>query len=162
MKNAFLHGQLNETVFMSQPLGYVSSVYPDHVCLLNRALYGLKQAPRAWFDLLTTFLHKIIFQGSKSDYSMFVYSSSVGMAVLLLYVDDIIITASATTLLDDLIGSLKKEFQMTDLGTLYYFLGIEVQSLHDGLFLCQQKYVSDLLECVGMLSCKSVATPLPT
>ena len=70
--------------------------------------YGLKHMPRAWFDRFTTFLCKIGFQGSKSDYSIFVYSSSVGMDVLLLYIDDIIITASATTLLDDLIGSLKK------------------------------------------------------
>ena len=94
--------------------------------------------------------------------SMFVYSSSIGMAVLFLYVDDIIITASITALLDDLISSLKKEFRMTDLGALHYFLGIAVQSLPDGLFLCQQKYTSDLLERAGMLSYKSVTMSLPS
>ena len=117
--------------------------------------------PTAWFGRFT-FLRKLGFQGSKSDYSMFDNSSSIGMVVFLLYVDDIIITASTIALLDDLIGSLKKEFRMADLGALHYFLGIVVQSLPNGLFLCQQKYASDLLERAGMLSCKSITTPLPS
>ena len=84
------------------------------------------------------------------------------MEVLLLYVDDIIITASSSTLLHRLITSLKKEFRMTNLGSLHYFLGIQVQPLHNGLFLSQHKYATDLLSRAGMDSCKIISTPLPS
>ena len=93
---------------------------------------------------------------------MFVYSSSSGMVVLLLYVDDIILTASTSSLLQFLLDSLKQEFRMTDLGKLHYFLGIEVQNLKEGLFLCQRKYAMDLINRACMLSCKPISTPLPT
>ena len=119
---------------MRQPTGFVNSQHPDYVCHLHRALYGLKQAPRAWFHRFTTFLTKIGFIGSTSDYSMFVFTTAHDMAVLLLYVDDILITASSSTLLQRLIESLKAEFRMTDLGSLHYFLGVQVQQIRDGLF----------------------------
>ncbi|GJV14499.1 ribonuclease H-like domain-containing protein [Tanacetum coccineum] len=99
VKNDFLHGQLSETVYMHQPPGFVDSAHPDYVCHLQRSLYGLKQAPQAW----------------GSD-----------VAYLLLYVDDIILTASSTALLQRIITLLHSEFAMTDLGSLNYFFGMSV------------------------------------
>ncbi|GLU00649.1 hypothetical protein SLE2022_179980 [Rubroshorea leprosula] len=107
VKNAFLNGHLSEPVYMSQPPGFVDPQYPDRVCLLQRALYGLKQAPRAWFQRFAAFLSSCGFIQAYSDCSMFLYRSNGMLAVLLLYVDDIILTASTQSLLHRIISSLK-------------------------------------------------------
>ncbi|GKC42476.1 ribonuclease H-like domain-containing protein [Tanacetum coccineum] len=99
VKNDFLHGQLSETVYMHQPSGFVDSAHPDYVCHLQRSLYGLKQAPRAWFQRFTSFITRVGFKHSKIDTSLFVYRQGSNIAYLLLYVDDIVLTASSTTLL---------------------------------------------------------------
>ena len=124
VKNAFLHGTIEQNIFMAQPQGFVDPAHPHYVCKLNRALYGLRQAPRAWFQRFTPFLKSLRFHGSKADYSMFVYNSDEDMAILLLYVDDIVLTASSPSLLHRLLTHLKEEFSMNDLGQLNYFLGI--------------------------------------
>ena len=129
---------------MAQPQGFVDPAHPHYVCKLNRALYGLRQAPRAWFQCFTTFLKSLEFHGSRADYSMFVYNSDDSMAILLLYVDDIVLTASSPSLLHRLLTQLKAEFSMNDLGRLNYFLGIQVLENKDGLFLSQQKYATFL------------------
>ncbi|KAK1648322.1 hypothetical protein QYE76_066127 [Lolium multiflorum] len=99
VKNAFLHGELAETVYCTQPSGFVDSNLPNHVCRLNKSLYGLKQAPRTWFLRFTTFLHTLGFVSSKSDTSLLVLRTATTTAYLLLYVDDIILTASTTSTL---------------------------------------------------------------
>ncbi|KAK1683226.1 hypothetical protein QYE76_044074 [Lolium multiflorum] len=99
VSNAFLHGHLEEQVFCQQPTGFVDSAHPDHVCLLSRSLYGLKQAPRAWYQRIVAFLHQLGFRSTRSDASLFVYNNGATTAYLLLYVDDIILTASSTDLL---------------------------------------------------------------
>ncbi|GJY51271.1 ribonuclease H-like domain-containing protein [Tanacetum coccineum] len=109
VKNAFLHGQLSETVYMHQPPGFVDSAHPDYVCHLQRSLYGLKQAPRAWFQRFASFITRVGFQHSKTDTSLFVYHMGSDVAYLLLYVDDIILTASSTALLQRIITLLHKE-----------------------------------------------------
>ena len=98
VKNAFLHGHLNETVYMHQPMGFRSKTYPDHVCLLKKSLYGLKQAPRAWYKRFADFVATIWFTHSKSDHSLFIYKNGSNIAYILLYVDDIILTASSDRL----------------------------------------------------------------
>ena len=95
MKNAFLHGTLSETVYSSQPAGFVDSSRPDMVCRLNKSLYGLKQAPRAWYSWFVTFLLSLGFTEAKSDTSLFIYRHGNVTAYLLLYVDDIVLTASS-------------------------------------------------------------------
>ena len=145
VKNAFLHGTLNETVYCQQPLGFENPSSPNLVCLLHKSLYGLKQAPRAWFHRFATFIQTIGFLPSKSDTSLFIFQSSGHTAYLLLYVDDIILTASSTTFLHHIITQLNNEFAMTDLGPLHHFLGIAVSRSHDSLFLSQRQYVIDLL-----------------
>lgn len=159
VKNAFLHGSLNETVFCRQPLGFVNPSFPDHVCRLNKSLYGLKQAPRAWFHHFATFIQTLGFLPSRSDSSLFILQSQSHTAYLLLYVDDIVLTASSTSFLNTIIASLRHEFCMTDLGALHHFLGIAVTRSSSGLFLSQCQYVLDLLSKAGMSDCHSSSTP---
>ncbi|GJS47473.1 ribonuclease H-like domain-containing protein [Tanacetum coccineum] len=122
VKNVFLHGHLSETVYMHQPPGFVDPNKPNYVCHLQRSLYGLKQAPRAWFQRFASYATRVGFQHSKTDSSLFVFHRGSDIAYLLLYVDDIILTASSSAFLQRIITSLHSEFAMTDLGSLNYFL----------------------------------------
>jgi hypothetical protein len=162
VKNAFLHGTLTETVYCSQPAGFVDSSCPDMVCRLNKSLYGLKQAPRAWYSRFATFLLTLGFVEAKSDTSLFIYHHADGVAYLLLYVDDIVLTASSTQLLQQIITSLQQEFAMKDLGRLHHFLGVTVESRQTGLLLHQRQYALDILERAGMTNCKPCSTPVDT
>jgi hypothetical protein len=126
VKNAFLHGTLTETVFCSQPTRFADSVLPDHVCKLNKSLYGLKQAPRAWYSRFATYLFSLGFTEAKSDTSLFIFRRGTDTVYLLLYVDDIVLTASSPQLLHRVIEARKKEFAMKDLGPLHFFLGVAV------------------------------------
>jgi hypothetical protein len=162
VKNAFLHGSLEETVYYQQPLGFEDKNHPDHVCLLQKSLYGLKQAPRAWFQRFSSFLQTIHFTPSLSDTSLFIYHHSNDISYLLLYVDDIFLTASSQPFLDHIITLLCSEFPMTDLGLLLQFLNIAVLRDSLGLFLSQRQYIIDLLSCVGMLYCQPSRTPVDT
>lgn len=114
VKNAFLNGTLDETVYMHQPPGFRDPTKPEHVCLLKRSLYGLKQSPRAWNQRFAQYARRIGFVQSKADPSLFVYHQATGTTYLLLYVDDIGLTTSSTQLLHNIISSLRQEFEMTD------------------------------------------------
>ena len=162
VKNAFLHGSLQETVYCQQPLGFENPSFPTHVCLLQKSLYGLKQAPRAWFQRFSSFIQTIGFTPSLSDTSLFVYHQTSDTAYLLLYVDDIILTASSQKFLDHIVSLLRSEFSMTDLGLLHHFLGIAVVRDSSSLFLSQRQYILDLLNRAGMLDCQSSRTPVDT
>ncbi|GKB08731.1 ribonuclease H-like domain-containing protein [Tanacetum coccineum] len=162
VKNAFLHGSLSETVYMHQPPGFRDPQHPDHVCLLQRSLYGLKQAPRAWFQRFAAYAARVGFHHSRCDSSLFIYRQGADTAYLLLYVDDIVLTASSSDLLQQIITSLHAEFSMTDLGSLNYFLGISVTRNASGMFLSQQKYATEVLDRAGMLNCKPCRTPVDT
>ncbi|XP_026378433.1 uncharacterized protein LOC113272854 [Papaver somniferum] len=129
VSNAFLHGFLDEYVYMSQPQGFINPDYPPDF-------------------------------KSVSDNSMFVLHSQSGILVLLLYVDDILLTGSSVMMIDALITSLKQEFAMNELGNLGYFLGIEAVRNNDSLVLTQKKYTSELLYKTNMLDCKSCDTPV--
>jgi hypothetical protein len=122
VKNVFLHGTLTETVYCSQPQGFADPALPTHVCKLNKSLYGLKQAPRPWYSRFATFLFSLGFTEAKSDTSPFVFRRGQETVYLLLYVDDIVLTASSTQLLQRVIAALKQEFAMKDLGPLHFFL----------------------------------------
>jgi hypothetical protein len=162
VNNAFLHGRLQERVYCQQPAGFVDTTRPDHVCLLDKSLYGLKQAPRAWFDRFAAFIRSVGFTAARSDPSLFVLQQRTGTAYLLLYVDDIVLTASTPELLRQIQQRLFAEFSMKDLGPLHYFLGISVTRSSSGFFLSQQKYADELLERANMVGCKAVTTPVDT
>ncbi|KAH9663755.1 retrovirus-related pol polyprotein from transposon RE1 [Citrus sinensis] len=135
VNNAFLNGDLIEDVFMQQPEGFVSE--GGYVCKLNKALYGLKQAPRAWHDVKSIIL-------------------------ILIYVDDILITGSDSDLLESFIAKLSKVFALKDLGLVTYFLGVEVCYTDNGMHLSQTKYIKDLLSKALMQNCKETDTPFST
>jgi len=157
VKNAFLHGFLQEEVYMEQPPGYIDPEFPSHVCCLQRALYGLKQASRAWFQRFSHFLFGLGFLANRADSSLFVHHGHHGVLYLLLYVDDMIITSSNQLMLRTLINRLAQEFSMKDLGDLHYFLGIEVIRNDKGIFLSQAKYALDLLTHADMVDCKPIS-----
>lgn len=161
VKSAFLHGDLHEDIYMTQPAGFVDPTRPNHVCKLDKAIYGLKQAPRAWFDKFSTFLLEYGFSCSKADPSLFMYHHDGMTMVLLLYVDDIILTGSDKDLFSHLIEALSTKFAMKDLGNLHYFLGIQVEATESGMFLHQNKYAEDILYQAGMAECNPMHTPLP-
>jgi hypothetical protein len=160
IQNAFLHGQLSEDVFMSQPPGYQHPSYPTHVCKLNKAIYGLKQAPRAWFSRLSSRLLQLGFHGSLSDTSLFIYKSKSFTMFILIYVDDIIITCSNSTEIDELLILLQYDFAVKDFGKLNYFLGVEVIPNDHGAVLSQQRYILDILKCTKMIEAKPVSSPM--
>uniref|UniRef100_A0A8R7PVX6 Reverse transcriptase Ty1/copia-type domain-containing protein n=1 Tax=Triticum urartu TaxID=4572 RepID=A0A8R7PVX6_TRIUA len=106
VKNAFLHGTLQKEVYFLQPAGFVDETKPDHVCRLAKSLYGLKQAPRAWFLRFASFVTSIGFRATRSDSSLFLYNNGPDAAFLLLYVDDIVLTASSPALLQRIVSEL--------------------------------------------------------
>ncbi|XP_057503724.1 uncharacterized mitochondrial protein AtMg00810-like [Actinidia eriantha] len=158
VKNAFLNGDLQEEVYMTPPPGYVHA--PNQVCRLRRALYGLKQAPRAWFAKFSSTISQLGFSSSNYDSALFLKKFTHGTVLLLLYVDDMIITGDDLHGIEDLKTFLRQQFEMKDLGNLSYFLGIEVSSTSDGHYLSQTKYASDLLSRAGLTDNKTVDTPL--
>ena len=137
MKNAFLHGDLKETIYKHQPLGFWDLSHPDYVCLLKKLLYGLKQAPWAGYQWFANYVSCLGFSHSKADHSLFIYHQGNAMAYILLYVDDIILTTSVDALRKSIMTSLSSELAMKDLGPLSYFLGITVTRHAGGLFLSQ-------------------------
>jgi hypothetical protein len=137
VKNVFLHGTLSETINCSQPTGFVDTVQPNRIYLLNKSLYELKQAPRAWYNQFTTYTTSLGFVEAKSKTSSFIFQHDTDTVYLLLYIDDIILTASSAALLQLTISALKWEFAMKDLGPLHHFLGVFVQHPADMLFLTQ-------------------------
>jgi len=131
---------------MAQPPGFANSAKSSYVCRLHKSLYSLKQAPRAWYNRLSEFLLSIGFQASKVDASLFILSLNGAMIYLLVYVDDILLTESNSALLHRLITLLQTEFKLQDLGSVHFFLGIEVKPIAMGLLLSQHKYALDIIQ----------------
>ncbi|RVW39905.1 Retrovirus-related Pol polyprotein from transposon RE1 [Vitis vinifera] len=126
VNNAFLHGELTAIVFMAQPPGFKDLSKPHHVCRLKKAIYGLKQAPWAWYTTLKTAILQLGFQNSKADSSLFIYSQGSTLCYFLVYVDDFVITGNNPTLVASIIKQLGDMFSLKDIGSLHFFLGIEV------------------------------------
>ena len=156
VKNSFLNGDLNEEVHMQPPPGL--SHPPDKVYRLRRAFYGLKQAPRAWFAKFSSIVSRLCFSISSYDSVLFLRCTGKGTILLLLYVDDMIITSDDLSGIQELKNFLSQNFEMKDLGHLSYFLGLEITSSDDGFYLTQAKYTSDLLSRVGLTDHKIVNT----
>ncbi|KAJ0919654.1 putative RNA-directed DNA polymerase [Helianthus annuus] len=157
--NAFLHGTITEDVYMKLPQGYYSK-NESKVCKLVKSLYGLKQAPRKWNERLTDVLLKNGFVQSKCDHSLFVMSKPGVTVFLLVYVDDIVVTGNSVDEIEKIKHVLHETFRIKDLGTLKYFLGIEVLYNQSSMCLSQRKYCLELLSEFGYLGCKPVSTPV--
>ena len=159
VKNAFLHGDLQEEIYMKLPFGMTTSS-PHDGCKLKRSLYGLKQAPRAWFEKFRSTLLSFSFTQSQYDSSLFLHTSTSSIVILLVYVDDIIITGIDYGLITKLQQLLHATFHMKDLGQLTYFLGLEVHYRSHGLFVNQHNYIQDLITLAGLEETSSVDTPM--
>ncbi|CAM8992435.1 unnamed protein product [Rhodiola kirilowii] len=160
--NAFLHGSLDEDVYMKLPPGYFKyEREAGKVCKLTKSLYGLKQAPRQWFAKFTEALLKFGFTQSLNDYSLFTLQEGTEFIILLVYVNDVLLTCTSLVLIDNIKAFIHDKFKIKDLGTLKYFLGLEVARNSTGVFLHQRKYAMYILTDQGMVDCKPAKTPLP-
>ena len=160
VKNAFLHGDIEEEVFMKLPPGHPQSGNSSLVCKLHKSIYGLKQSPRAWHAKLSTTLEALGFQKSSVDSSLYVKLKPNDSLMVLIYVDDLIITGHDSGSIKQLKESLQQKFPIKDLGQLKYFLGIEMATSSKGLYLNQRRYIIDLLQDSNLLYSKPAATPL--
>lgn len=163
VNNAFLHGDLNEEVYMKLPPGYNrkgESLPSNAVCLLHKSLYGLKQASRQWFSKFSTAIMGLGFSQSPSDHSLFIKNVDGLFIALLVYVDDVIIASNNQGAIADLKSELNKLFKLKDLGDVKYFLGLEIAKSSTGICVSQRKYVLDLLSDFGYLGCKAASTPM--
>ncbi|CAM8885096.1 unnamed protein product [Rhodiola kirilowii] len=161
VNNAFLHGDLHEEVYMTFPPGFFKKEkQAGMVCKLNKSLYGLKQAPRQWFSKFADALSSYGFLQSPNDHSLFTFDHNGDFLILLVYVDDVVLTGTSTSQIDKVKAYIHVEFQIKDLGYLKYFLGIEVARSSSGIFINQRQYVLDLLSEVGLLACKPSSTPM--
>ena len=140
--------------------GMRNAYYPHHVFRLHKVIYGLKQALRAWYQALRTFLLGLVFVTSHANSSLFVYSRHNALIYFVVYVNNLIIIGSYTSLVDNIIRKLDSKFSTKDLGVLSFFCGFEVLATSTGLLLSQQKYVIDLLSKQNMLDSKPVSTPI--
>jgi hypothetical protein len=158
VNNAFLHGELQEDVYMMLPPGVTSSK-PNQVCKLLKSLYGLKQASRKWYEKLTSILLQQNYTQASADHSLFIKKTDSSFTVLLVYVDDIILAGNSLVEFQHIKSILHSTFKIKDLGQLKYFLGLEVAHSKQGISLCQRKYCLDLLSDSNTISSKPVSTP---
>lgn len=129
MNNAFFNGDLEETIYVVKPKGCEDPKFPSYVCKLNKSLYGLKQAPQAWYDKLRKFLLSLCFQWSASYFSLFHKNCVGSLLLILVYVDDILVTRDSQQKIASVIQSQNAEFALKTLGDVNYFLGIEVHKV---------------------------------
>lgn len=161
IKNAFLNGDLEEEVFMEVPQGLDLNLTGNKVCKLKKSLYGLKQSPRAWFDRFAKAVVRLGYTQCQADHTLFLRTSQAKkISLLIVYVDDIILSGNDEEELQKLKKQLAQEFEVKDLGNLKYFLGMEVARSRKGIVVSQRKYTLDLLKETGMIGCKPVDTPM--
>lgn len=142
---------------MDQPQGFVQDA--SLVCKLLCSLYGLKQAPQAWYEKMDSFLLSTSFTHCNSNPIVYIYNLEGEILILVLYVDDFLITSSSSSMIQHAKHALMEQFKMTDLGLLYYFIGLQVIQSSYGISIYQQKYALDMLQHFGMLDYKPTPTP---
>lgn len=160
VKSAFLNGYLEEEVYIEQPPGYSIQGKEDKVYRLKKALYGLKQAPRAWNTRIDEYFRRNGFIKSPHEHTLYTKKNGYrDIMIVCLYVDDMIFTGNNPGMSDDFKKAMTKEFEMTDIGEMSYFLGVEVKQMQDGIFVSQKKYAEQILNKFKMKDCKPVVTP---
>ena len=160
VKCAFLNGYLNEEVFVEQPKGFEDPHFLNHVLRLKKALYGLKQAPRAWYDRLTQYLLDKGFKRGYADRTLFVKNDEDYLLIAQVYVDDIVFRATIDAQAIEFSKEMKKEFEMSMVRELTFFLGLQVKQRKEGIFISQEKYVRNIVKKFGLDSKKHASTPM--
>ena len=159
IKNAFLNRDLSEEVYMELSPGFKSAGQTGQVCKLKKSLYGLKQSPRAWFERFTKAVRQQGYKQAHIDHTLFFKHEGGKSTILIVYVDDIILTGDNVSEMDFLIKKLAEEFEIKNLGMLRYFLGMDIARNRSSISVSQRKYVLDLLKDTGLFRCKPVDTP---
>ncbi|GJR66897.1 putative ribonuclease H-like domain-containing protein [Tanacetum coccineum] len=162
VKSAFLYGTIDEEVYVSQPPGFVDPDHPKKVYKVVKALYGLHQAPRAWYATLSTFLEKHGYRRGTIDKTLFIKKNKKNIMLVQVYVDDIIFGSTKKSWCDKFETLIKGRFQMSLMGELTFFLGLQVKQSQNGLFISQDKYVADMLKKFDLASVKTTITPMET
>ncbi|GJV24027.1 retrovirus-related pol polyprotein from transposon TNT 1-94 [Tanacetum coccineum] len=158
VKSAFLNGFINEEVYVAQPPGFIDFEKPDHVYKLKKALYGLKQAPKAWYDRLKAFLIKHEYKMGMVDNTLFTKKKSSNLIIIQIYVDDIIFGLTCQDMCDEFAKIMHDEFEMSMMGELNFFLGLQIKQMEDGIFFNQSKYIKEMLKKFGLEESKPMKT----
>jgi hypothetical protein len=158
IKSAFLNGLLQEEIYVEQPPGFDDPNFLNHVYKLHKALYGLNQAPRAWYECLKEFLLKNGFEIGKADSTLFIQRNGKDIFVCQIYVDDIIFGSTNDKFCEEFSRIMTKRFEMSMMGELKFFLGFQIKQMKEGTFLCQTKYVKDMLKRFDMANSKPIKT----
>ncbi|GJR27963.1 retrovirus-related pol polyprotein from transposon TNT 1-94 [Tanacetum coccineum] len=162
VKTAFLNGPLKEEVYVSQLEGFIDPEFPNHVYRLKKALYGLKQAPRAWYDKLSSFLIAHGFNKGIIDPTLFTRRHGGDILLVQVYVDDIIFGSTNPDFSKRFANLMKNNFEMSMMGELKFFLGLQVHQSPRGIFISQSQYAIELLKKHGLDECVSMSTPMAT
>ena len=160
VKSAFLNGHLEEEIFIEQPEGFVVQGSEDKVYKLKKALYGLKQAPRAWYARINSYLLDLGFHRSPVEPTLYVNIENDERLIVSVYVDDLLITGSKDALVNKFKNQMRAEFEMSDLGEMHFFLGMEITQSDAGIFICQQKYAKEILKKFQLENARPCNTPL--
>ncbi|KAK2450481.1 putative mitochondrial protein [Trifolium repens] len=160
VKSAFLNGVISEEVYVKQPLGFEDLKNPEYVFELKKSLYGLKQAPRAWYERLSNFLLENGFQKGQIDNTLFRKTTKKDILIIQIYVDDIIFGSTNASLCKNFSKLMQDEFEMSMMGELKFFLGIQINQGKDGTYIHQSKYTKELLKKFNLEDCKIMSTPM--
>ncbi|GKA17576.1 putative ribonuclease H-like domain-containing protein [Tanacetum coccineum] len=158
VKSAFLYGTIREEVYVTQPLGFKDPNHPSKVYKVVKALYGLHQAPRAWYETLANYLLGNRFKRGKIDQTLFIKKQKGDILLVQDYVDDIIFGSTNKELCTSFEKLMKDKFQMSSMGELTFFLGLQVTQKEDGIFISQDKYVVEILKKFNYTDVKSAST----
>ncbi|XP_053166755.1 uncharacterized protein LOC128351321 isoform X1 [Hemicordylus capensis] len=161
IKTAFLHGEIEEDIYMQQPPGFEEPGKKGLVCKLQKSIYGLKQAARAWNEKLNQLLLKEGFTQGKADPCLYSRLRDNRWTYILTYVDDLILAHEERQDSHEIVQHLNKEIEVKELGSISYYLGIQIEREENGTFLLNQKQkIKDLLECLGLTYANEVSTPM--
>ncbi|GKB41627.1 putative ribonuclease H-like domain-containing protein [Tanacetum coccineum] len=162
IKSAFLYGTIDEEVYVSQPPSFVDPDHPKKFYKVFKALYGLHQAPRAWYATLSIFLEKHGYRRGTIDKTLFIKKDKKDIMLVQVYVDDILFSSTRKSWCDEFEALMKGRFQMSSMGELTLFLGLQVKQKTDGIFISQDKYVAEMLKKFDLASVKPAITPMET
>ncbi|GJS86029.1 putative ribonuclease H-like domain-containing protein [Tanacetum coccineum] len=162
VKSVFLYGTIKEEVYFIQPPGFVDPEFLEKVYKVEKALYGLHQAPRAWYETLSTYLLDNGFYRGQIDKTLFIKRVKGDILLVQVYVDDIIFGSTKKSLCTDFEQIMHKRFQMSSMGELTFFLGLQVKQKENGIFISQDKYVGEILKKFSFSSIRTASTPMET
>ncbi|GJX69176.1 putative ribonuclease H-like domain-containing protein, partial [Tanacetum coccineum] len=162
VKSAFLYGTIDEEVYVSQPPGFVDPDHPNKIYKVVKALYGLHKAPRAWYATLSIFLEKHGYKRGTINKTLFIRRNKKDIMLVQVYVDDIIFGSTNKSWCDEFEALIQSRFQMSSIGELTFFLGLQVKQNKEGIFISQDKYVAEILKKFDLVNVKAAITPMET